>query len=101
MDKVEEWKGNYYEEKDGLDNNDDDDDDRTKGLLRCKKQKKFPTHKIVGGFFWKKIYECMHTHTQKPYTCDTEKEVHRGDFEVANDPQVFGSVQYQMNRNKV
>lgn len=34
---MEEWKGNYYEEKDGLDNNDDDDDDRIKGFFRCKK----------------------------------------------------------------
>lgn len=42
-----------------------------------------------------------HTHTKKLYTHDTEKDGHKQNTEVAVDPQVFGSVQYQMNSNRL
>lgn len=42
-----------------------------------------------------------HTHKKKLYTHDTEKDGHKQNPEVAVDPQVFGSVQYQMNSNRL
>lgn len=67
-----------------------------------KRQKKLPKYK-VGVFFPGDDYkiECKDAHSHaKVYTHNTEKELHRRNFEVADDPQVFGSVRYQINSNK-
>ena len=92
------WREDWfrYNNNNNIDNNNNDE---TKGLLICKIQKKLPKHKMV-GCSGKDYSTIVYTHTQL-YTHDTEKDGHKQNTEVADDPQVFGSLQYQMNSNRL